>query len=144
MAIINLTPHNLTLCAEDGAVIADIPSSGSARVEQTQGEAIAVDGIPVPVKTPSTYGAVVGLPPIEEMAGDTYVVSLFTAQALAAMADPRAALVLVPGTGPADGAIRDNGRIVGVTCLVQVDASAAKRALDKAYNDGWNSGKYYG
>ena len=120
MAIINLTPHNLTLCAEDGAVIADIPSSGSARVDQTPG-ALQDTGLPVPVKGASTYGDVIGLPPIEEMGDDTtYVVSLFTAQALRAVTDPRADRVLVPGTGPADGAIRDGGRVVGVTCLVRV------------------------
>lgn len=122
MRVINLTPHPLTLCNPDGSVIEQIASAGNARVSQVAGAAATIPGLPVPVVGASTYGAVTGLPAIPEMENEAlYVVSLFTAQALRAQDDPRADLVAVPATGPADGAIRDaEGKIVGVTRLVRV------------------------
>ena len=119
----NRTPHDLTICAEDGTVLKVFPSTGNARVSQTPGSATVVTApnVNLIIVGASTYGEVTGLPTLADMDPSTlYVVSLFTAQALRAQGDPRAELVVCPATGPADGAIRDGGKIVGVTRLVRV------------------------
>lgn len=111
MELINLTPHVLRLYAPDQeTVVAEIPSHGVARVASTPGELSDI-GLPVPVATPTQFGAVEGLP--APRPGVVYVVSLLCAQA-AKRAD-----VLSPGTGPHDGCVRDaEGRIAGVTRLI--------------------------
>lgn len=93
-----------------------------ARVSQIAGMTAWVEGIPVPVSHPSTYGPIEGLPGLGELEVDTlYVVSLFCAQALREQGDPRANHVVCPATGSADGAIRDRfGRLIGVTKLVLI------------------------
>lgn len=107
---INLTPHVINFYGLDGILIESIPSSGVARVMSTPG-ALKNIGLPVPVASPTEYGAVEGLP--EPQDGVVYVVSMLVAQ-VAKRPD-----VLSPGTGPNDGAIRDaDGRIVGVTRLI--------------------------
>lgn len=136
--LINLTPHSITLCAPDGALLAEIAPSGQvARVTTTPGALTEVAGVPVPVAQPTAFGAVEGLPAAQ--ASTFYIVSTLVAQ-VAKRAD-----VLSPGTAPADGAIRDEaGRIVGVTRLIASapipDAPADGPALVSfEWNDGPNA-----
>lgn len=110
MQAINLTPHVINFYGLDGNLIESIPSSGVARVMSTPG-ALKNIGLPIPVASPTEYGAVEGLP--EPQDGVVYIVSTLVAQAV------KRPDVLSPGTGPNDGAIRDDqGRIAGVTRLV--------------------------
>lgn len=110
--LINLTPHTINLISDADAIA--IPSSGVARTTATPGALGAIDGIPVPVAERTTYGEVVGLPDPQE--GVFYIVSAIVGAALKGTRDD----VLCPGTGPQDGAVRDEaGRIIGVTRLVR-------------------------
>ncbi len=106
MAILNLTPHAITLRRSDGSEVVFPPSGTVARVttrEVVKGE---VDGVPV-VRT--EYGAVEGLP--EE--GTPCLVS-----AIVRMAVPGRRGVYSPDTGPT--AIRDErGQVVAVTRLIE-------------------------
>jgi hypothetical protein len=115
MNIINLTPHPINLRAADGSDTI-IPASGTvARVTSTPGTATSVAGVPVPVYGRDSYGEVTGLPAPSE--GTFLIVSALVGGAVAGTRDD----VLVPGTGPADGAIRDDaGRIIAVTRLKRV------------------------
>lgn len=115
MQIVNLTPHSITLRAADGADHT-FPSAGVARVSSTPGS-LADIGLPVPVASATTYGEVTGLPAPET--GTYYVVSALVGAALRSTGSTRQD-VLCPGTGPNDGAVRDEaGRIVAVTRLVR-------------------------
>jgi hypothetical protein len=111
--IINLTPHSIVLRAPSGDETT-IPSSGVARVTSTPGALETISGIPVPVAGTTTFGEVTGLPAPEE--GAWFVVSAIVGAALrGSRAD-----VLCPGTGPADGAIRnEQGQVIAVTRLVR-------------------------
>lgn len=112
--IINLTPHAITLRSPSGEDTV-IPASGTvARVASTPGTLGEVTGIPVPVASPTVFGAVDGLPaPVE---GVFLLVSAMVGSALAGRGRTD---VLMPGTGPADNAVRnDKGHIVAVTRLI--------------------------
>lgn len=114
MTIINLTPHPIVIRAVGGAdtVIAPDPA-GPARISSTTGQDVTPSGCPVPVFSAPVWGAVTGLPAPED--GVLLVVS-----SLVAARCPDRDDVVSPGTGPADGAIRDeSGRIVAVTRLVR-------------------------
>lgn len=109
--LVNLTPHPITLALPDGSR-QTIQPSGLARC--LPGPATVGDeGLPVPVARQGALGPVEGLP--GPAAGTVYIVSALVLghPSLAGRRD-----VLAPGTGPADGAIRDNGQIVAVTRLV--------------------------
>ena len=112
-ALFNYTPHAITLQGPDGVRVT-YPSSGVARVLN---DAVAilvgdVGGIPI-YQAPSGAGAVVvGLP--DPVPGVTYVVSGLCAGFVKGRTD-----VVSPGTGPADGAIREAGQIVAVTRLIR-------------------------
>ena len=111
MKLINLTPHDLTLRGPDGSDVI-VPSSGVARVRTTPGELVEVPGIPVPIALPTLWGEIEGLP--APQADTIVVVSALVAERA------RRSDVVSPGTGPADGAIRDaDGRIVAVTRLIR-------------------------
>jgi hypothetical protein len=112
MNIVNLTPHNVVLQDADG-VRTVIASSGVARVACTPGALENVEGVPVPVAGRATYGAVEGLPdPVE---GTIYVVSAMVLGRCKDRDD-----VVGPGTGPKDGAIRnEDGNVIAVTRLVR-------------------------
>ena len=113
MNLVNLTPHPIVLLGADGNYHA-IPASGAvARVSSAPGALEAVAGVPVPVAGRQTFGAVEGLPaPVE---GVIYIVS---ALVLARCGDRDD--VVGPGTGPNDGAIRnEKGHVVAVTRLVR-------------------------
>jgi hypothetical protein len=119
--LVNCTPHALTLRNPETGVETVLPPSGHvARVDNTPGVKLmpyhghGYADCPVPVYGPATVGAVTGLPaPVE---GTLYVVS---ALVLAACGYERADVV-GPGTGPNDGAVRnEKGHVVAVTRLVR-------------------------
>lgn len=111
MNLINLTPHPVVL--RRGDTDTTVPPSGIvARVASVPG-ALMDDAGPVPVYSAPAWGAVEGVPAPE--AGTLYIVSALVAARCAGRSD-----VVSPGTGPADGAVRDDqGRIVAVTRLVR-------------------------
>lgn len=133
MRLVNLTPHTIRLArSPDPASWVAIPSSGRATVTTQPGEAVHVEGCPVPVVGAPTYGEITGLPESCEE-GDLLIVS-FPVAARAALEiietehlleafreDPTVAQAAIDayarrlsvlrcvvqlGTGPADGAIR--------------------------------------
>jgi hypothetical protein len=110
--LVNLTPHAIVLRGPDGDIT--VPPSGAvARVASTPGPARVQAGVPVPIADPPRWGAVEGLP--EPSSGVLYVVGTMVAARAGDRGD-----VVSPGTGPADGAVRDaDGRIVAVTRLVR-------------------------
>ena len=111
--LVNLTPHPMGLSVD--GVVTTIPTSGSvARVSTSAGSQCGVlHGLPVFL--PPTFGAVEGLP--ERQDGVVYIVSLLVASGLQAAGLSRPDVVC-PGTGPQDGAVRDEqGRILAVTRL---------------------------
>ena len=109
--LVNLTPHDIVLCAPSGNVT--IEREGIvARVQGGRRGLInyAEHDMPVFVEAP---GEVVNLPP--PLKGVTYIVS---GAVLAALPEARWQDVVAPGTGPDDNPIRDEkGNIVAVTCL---------------------------
>ncbi len=106
--IVNLMPHTLTIL-KDGQKI-EIPSSGVARVATKPGVQFVDEPL---LWTGTEFGQVEGLPDPE---GDNvYVVSVLVAAKVGGTRYD----VFSPGTGPNDGAIRENGQIVAVTRLVR-------------------------
>ena len=106
--IINLTPHAITFFSTGYGVETTYPSEGLARVASKPGSQI--DG---PFFSAPTWGEVEGLPAPQE--GTVFVVSALVAARCIGRAD-----VFSPGTGPADGAIRDEkGQIKAVTRFIQ-------------------------
>lgn len=114
MNLTNLTPHAICLRSADGTDTVIAPSGTVARVSSTPGALETVAGVPVPVAGMQTFGGTEGLPaPVE---GTLYVVS---AMVLAALRGSRPDVV-GPGTGPNDGAVRnEKGHVVAVTRLVR-------------------------
>lgn len=116
MNLTNLTPHALTLVSATGEHTVVPPSGTVARVTSTPGVVEAREGFPCAVASPTVFGEVTGLP--TPTAGTVFVVSGMVGSALAGQGRSD---VFVPGTGPNDGALRnEQGHIVGVTRLVQV------------------------
>jgi hypothetical protein len=112
MAIVNLTPHAIVLRGEDGEDHRVPPSGRVARVSAKPGRVLRVDWLPVPVQAAPVYGAVEDLPPPAD--GVVFLVSGLVLAQSAGRAD-----VFGPGTGPSDGAVRDEGgRVVAVTRLI--------------------------
>ena len=116
MTVVNLTPHALVLIAPDGTETV-VPASGTvARVASRPGTVEAREGFPCMVASPTVFGEVTGLPRPED--GTVYVVSGMVGAALAGWGRRD---VYMPGTGPSDGARRNEaGHISGVTRLVAV------------------------
>lgn len=113
MQLVNLTPHSLKFVTLQGVI--DIPQSGQlARVRTSATPQGEVGGVPI---FQSSFGPVDGLP--DPQPGTVFIVSSLMQQALKANGIDRPD-VLSPGTGPNDGAIRENGQIVAVTRLVKV------------------------
>ena len=112
MQFVNLTPHSITIRTSNGDVT--LPSSGVARVSRGAGRETEVGGVRVVI--PGPWGEVEGLPASQEKIG-LIVSALVGARFEGAGRED----IFTPGTGPLDGAIRDDqGRIVAVTCLKQV------------------------
>lgn len=123
-AIINLTPHSVTVYSTDDVTevtkgsytslilkegaqpMVTYPSQGVARASASKEQVDVVNGIPV---YSTSYGEPEGLP--EEKEGVLYIVSALTAQS----APERKDLLII------DGAVRDSeGRIVGCTAFGRV------------------------
>ena len=114
--LVNLTPHALVLVSATGEHTVLAASGTVARVGSTPGTVEARDGFPCAVASPTVFGEVSGLP--APTAGTAFVVSGMVGSALTGRGRTD---VFVPGTGPNDGALRNEaGHIVGVTRLVQV------------------------
>ena len=78
MKIINLTPHDFTLCNDTGEIIRIIePTKPTARVSSVVRIVGEIDDIPI---TETTFGAVEDLPEPQE--GTIYIVSLLVQQAV--------------------------------------------------------------
>jgi len=107
--IVNCTPHPIVVRSADGTDTTFAPSGVCPRVSTTPGVVEAIPGFPCPVASPTTFSGVVDMPdPVE---GTWFIVSGVVGAAVAGRAD-----VLVPGTGPQDGAVRnEKGHIVAVT-----------------------------
>ena len=114
-AIINLTPHDITLRSPESTDTV-IPKSGTeARVPTLPGVRHDIDGVPCAVFDADTLGDVTGLPAPAE--GVFYLVSGLVGAALAGKRSD----LLVPGTAPADSPVRnDKGWIVAVTRLKRI------------------------
>ena len=112
--IINFTPHAIVLRPATGEDVTIPPSGTVARVAAPAGVLSDVGGIPVPVASPDGSGVVTDLP--EAVGGTWLLVSGMVGAALKGRTD-----ILVPGTGPADGAVRnERGHIIAVTRLKRV------------------------
>lgn len=106
MKILNLTPHKVTLCGEDGETIAVFEPAGTparcATTTRTVDSITLPTGDSVPVKR-TVFGEVVGLP---ESDPDTIlIVSAIVASAVKGTRDD----CVVPNDAVRDG----DGRIVG-------------------------------
>lgn len=110
--LVNLTPHDIVLQAEDGVRQVVPPAGTTARVAVVASEEQArLPGVSVPIQGPNQWGDVEGLP--EPEWGTVYIVSALVAEKV------KRPDVVMPGTGPKDGAIRENGQIVAVTKLIR-------------------------
>ena len=107
---LNLTPHALVLRAADGTDTTIAPSGTIARVGTTPGAQVGeLNGIPL--FGTIAFGEVEGLP--APAAETVYIVSGLVGGRVVGRTD-----VVVPGTGPNDGAVRnDKGHIIAVTRL---------------------------
>lgn len=114
MRLVNCTPHGVCLRAADGTETTIEPSGTVARVSTIPGTLESVPGVPVPIAQATVFGGVEGLPEAREG-----VLLIVSALVLSALKGSRPDLV-GPGTGPNDGAIRnDRGQVVAVTRLVR-------------------------
>lgn len=118
--VLNLTPHPVTVRNADGVDTTyppAAPKGGEPRVGNAPGAALPGHPLAgmVAVHAPDEAGEVVNLPaPVE---GTFLVVSGMVGDALLRRGISRPD-VLVPGTGPADGAVRNAaGHVVAVTRL---------------------------
>lgn len=105
MNIINLTPHEVNIVLENGAI--SIPTSGTvARVAAKTEKTGDINGIPV---TETVFGDVEGLP--EPQDGTVFIVSTLVAQRVHNRSD-----VFVPSEPVRDSA----GKIIGCKSLGRV------------------------
>jgi hypothetical protein len=117
---VNLTPHAVTLQAENGVRYTVPPSGAVARIDSAPGEkdiVLACDGFDSGVRLygPTVYGSPVGLPDPDPRGRVTYIVSALFAGRVGDRDD-----VYYPGTGPADGCVRnDKGQVEAVTRLIR-------------------------
>jgi hypothetical protein len=108
--ILNLTPHVVTVLADDGSVVREFPSSGLARALKRDVPAAPLYGVPT---VRSEFGPVEGLPAPTD--GVFYIVSSITAHAAKSLGRSTDDL-LIPGT-----VLRDlEGRPIGVRELARV------------------------
>lgn len=128
---VNLTPHAVTLQAADGTRFTIPPSGTIARIASEPGDHIIVEGCAgfnsgIAIYGRTRWGEPIGLPPaewiidpetgIERQVSDvTYIVSALFAGRVGDRID-----VVYPGTGPADGCVRDaKGMVEAVTRLIR-------------------------
>lgn len=110
MQFVNLTPHAITLRTPEGVDIVVAPSGQQARVQNPPAAQVGIVA-GVPVYAAQQGGTVSGIP--DPALGTIYIVSGMVLASVVGRPD-----VMAPGTGPADGAIRENGQIVAVTRLI--------------------------
>ena len=122
-SVINLTPHAIVIAVGEHRMTIH-PSGQVARVSQKPARSIGVQamgpeaGLPVPIIAAPEFGPVEGLP--APVVGTIVIVSGLVLAHCGGRVD-----VFAPATGPADGAIRDEGgRIVAVTRLVAAGGGA--------------------
>lgn len=117
---VNLTPHAIVLQAANGDRFTVPPSGTVARISATPGKVIIVEGCTdfaagIAIHAPTIWGEPVGLPDPDPAGATTYIVSALFAGRVGGRLD-----VVYPGTGPADGCIRDDkGHVVAVTRLIR-------------------------
>lgn len=110
MNIINLTPHTVNICTEDGDIECSFKSEGVARASQVAVHFGDVNGIEL---VEMRFGPTVDLPDPE--AGTVLIVSAITASAAKAEGRSTDDLVLTADT------VRDkDGRIVGCRRFARV------------------------
>ena len=115
----NLTPHAITLQGQDGSLFTVPPSGIVARIDSSPGAFIITEGCGgfnagIPTYEPTVFGSPVGLPEPED--GVTSIVSALFAGRIQGRND-----VVYPGTGPKDGAVRDEkGQVMAVTRVIRV------------------------
>jgi len=109
--IVNCTPHKIVIRTPSSEDIVIEPSGYVARVITKQ-ELRQLDGCPIPIAEQQISGEIIGLP--EPAPNTLYVVSAVVLSALRGTRPD----VVSPGTGPNDGAIRENGQVVAVTRFV--------------------------
>lgn len=116
MKLRNLTPHTIHLVSEeDGEPIAEFPSEGVVRAQQTDVtvDEIQVGGHTVKVVT-SNYGTPDGLPgPLSDV---MLIVSVVTAQAAKAAGRTTDDLLITSGPVREEG----SGRIIGCTRFARI------------------------
>lgn len=111
MRFVNLMPRPIVIRLPDGPSELVPPSGKVARVSVTPGQQIGTVAAGVPVFQAPVLGEVEGLP--EPSGTKAFLVSTMVAQQV------NRPDVFSPGTGPADGAIRDEkGNVVAVTRLI--------------------------
>ncbi len=132
MTFMNMTPHKLFYQMPDGSRVSLLPSGEVARVDEILtgvAKEVGVGGINFLVKTSPVNGEVYVTKegsdekmPFPEQDGQTiFIVSTMVKdQILIGQARPD---VWAPGTGPKDGPIREDGKIVAVTRFVSAVAS---------------------
>lgn len=109
--IINLTPHAITLCLQDGSALKTFKSEGVARATQSTVEVGELDGIRL-VRT--SFGEPVGLP--DPVDGTFLIVSLATANAARQYGRDVKDLLLT-----SDPVRDEQGRIIGCRAFAVVD-----------------------
>jgi hypothetical protein len=110
MKLVNLMPHDFTFI-DDNQIVHVVKSSGTvARCDEYPYlfDYICTDDFRLPIYK-SGLGEITNLPEPQEDV--IYIVSMQVAQAAKGRND-----LIFPGTGPRDNSIRQDGKIVGVTC----------------------------
>ena len=101
--IINLTPHTINICNEDGTIVKSFESNGIARAKQTAEVVGNLDGVEL---VSMKFGEPEDLPEYAE--GTYYVVSIITANAAKAVGRRVDDLLIT-----ADPVRDADGRIIG-------------------------------
>ena len=115
--LVNLTPHPLSF-HKDGVVTVVAPDGRCPRVLTVPGAKCEDSDLPCDEHERDTVVGLVDMPEPED--GTVFVVSGLVGEALRNAGATRTD-VRVPGTGPADGTVRnDKGHVVGVTRLKRV------------------------
>ena len=107
MKMINLTPHTVNVCDENGSAMRSIEPSGKVLRLPTRAYAAGeLDGIPL---VRLSYEEPEDLPPVED--GTIYIVSSLMLEPLAAMGRRD---FVAPDTSPGSVVRDEGGRITGV------------------------------
>lgn len=145
---VNLTSHGVTLQSADGTRFTVSASGTVARIASEPGEHVIIEGCAgfdsgIAIHDPTRWGEPVGLPDPDPTGATTYIVSALFAGRVGRTSCPHCQWektepdydycphcgglgkmsridVVYPGTGPADGCIRDSkGMVEAVTRLIR-------------------------